>query len=46
MFGLGFMSLCGGHFEFYGVIYYDRFIGILLLFFWQSFLIRISDFRI
>ena len=32
-FGLGFMSFFGGRFEFFGLFYYDRLIGILLIIF-------------
>ena len=38
IFGLGFMSFCGGHFEFCcAIFYYDRLIGISRInFYWQS----------
>ena len=41
IFGLGFMSFCGGHFEFCWV---DRLIGISPMIFWQPFWTEILDF--
>ena len=32
-FGLGFIDFYGGRFEFFRLFYYDRLIGILLIFF-------------